>query len=186
MFERLSFSSLCLLLSIHAHIATAQEIARPPVAVEESDCKALRGPAPFEQSAMPSPPGALAGAGDRPIGSIPLSKGRIAEPGPASEATSLLQQGRYEDAERAFRNLLSELEGRTDPNPRDVAQTLANLAVLFHMQARYEEAARFYRASIEVTNKQWEKTGTPERSQHENRLKTQSIGNRSLCARFAR
>ena len=124
---------------------------------------------------MPSPPGALAGLADRPIGSIPLGKGRLAEPGPASEAGSLLQQGRYEEAERAFRNLLSELEGRKDPNLRDVAQTLANLAVLFHIQARYEEAARFYRASIEVTNKQWEKTGTPERSQYENRLKLSQL-----------
>ena len=137
----------------------------------------MQGPAPFEQTAMPSPPGALAGLADRPVGSIPLGKGRIEGPDPASEAGSLLRQGRYEDAERAYRNLLSELEGRQDPNLRDVAQTLANLAVLFHIQARFEEATRFYRASIEVTNRQWEKAGTPERSQYENRLKLSQLAN---------
>jgi len=112
-----------------------------------------------QQEAMPSPPGALSGPGYEPIYSMSLDKGRIEEVKASASARQFLEEGRYEEAERAYRNVLAGLEAHRDDNLDDIALTLANLALLFHVQARYDEAALFYRRSIDVTQKSWDDYG---------------------------
>jgi tetratricopeptide (TPR) repeat protein len=110
-----------------------------------------------QQRALPSPPGPLPRPTALPsMDFMSTGKGRIEELPGSIDARRFLEQGRYEDAEKAYRNLLAEIEKQPGARTREVAKVLANLALVFHVQGRFEEAANFYTASIEVTRKYWE------------------------------
>jgi CHAT domain-containing protein/tetratricopeptide (TPR) repeat protein len=76
------------------------------------------------------------------------------EPGiPREELQRLLDEGRFGELERAFLHDIERLEGRGGEDSPELAAALKNLGLVYHIQARFDDAMRLYRRALAIRRK---------------------------------